>query len=101
MDSIQEQDFPPPPLDYRDLPNLFTATAYQMDVDKLKARLKRARLILGLVEETVRRSSSRIQPRLVLCRSMRTTTRRQQRSSRLWNAIKASSCLVSIATSMT
>jgi hypothetical protein len=45
----------PPPLDYRDLPNLYRATAYQMDVDKLKARLKRARLILGLVEETVPR----------------------------------------------
>jgi hypothetical protein len=43
----------PPPLDYRDLPNLYTATAYQMDVDKLKSRLKRARLILGLIEETV------------------------------------------------
>lgn len=43
----------PRPLDYRDLPNLYTETAYQMDVDKLKARLKRARLILGLVEETV------------------------------------------------
>ena len=53
MDSIQEQDYPP--LDYRDLPNLYRATAYQMDVDKLKARLKRARLILGLVEETVPR----------------------------------------------
>ena len=43
----------PPPLDYRDLPNLYTETAYRMDVDKLKERLKRARLILGLVEETV------------------------------------------------
>jgi hypothetical protein len=43
----------PRPLDYRDLPNLFTETDYQMDVEKLKARLKRARLILGLVQKTV------------------------------------------------
>lgn len=43
----------PPPLDYRDMPNLYQETAYRMDVEKLKGRLKRARLILGLVEETV------------------------------------------------
>ena len=43
----------PPPLDHRDLPNLYKETAYRMDVDKLKKRLKHARLILGLVEETV------------------------------------------------
>ena len=54
MDSITGAGLPPP-LDYRDLPNLYRATAYRMDVDKLKARLKHARLILGLVEETVPR----------------------------------------------
>ena len=43
----------PPPLDYRDLPNLYTETAFRMDVDALKKRLKRARLVLGLVKETV------------------------------------------------
>ena len=43
----------PPPLDYRDLPNLYKESAYRMDVDALKKRLHRAELVLGLVEETV------------------------------------------------
>lgn len=43
----------PPPLDYRDLPNLYSETGYRMDVNALKKRLKRARLVLGLVKETV------------------------------------------------
>jgi hypothetical protein len=43
----------PPPLDYRDLPNLYKESAYQMDVDALRQRLRHAELILGLVEETV------------------------------------------------
>ena len=43
----------PRPLDYRDLPNLYPEGEYRMDVDKLKKRLKHARLVLGLVEETV------------------------------------------------
>jgi hypothetical protein len=43
----------PPPLDYRDLPNLYRESAYRMDVDALKKRLHRAELVLGLVEETV------------------------------------------------
>jgi hypothetical protein len=43
----------PPPQDYRDLPNLYMESAYPMDVDALKKRLRHAQLILGLVEETV------------------------------------------------
>jgi hypothetical protein len=43
----------PRPLDHRDLPNLYPEAAYRMDVDALKKRLKRARLVLGLVEETI------------------------------------------------
>jgi hypothetical protein len=43
----------PPPQDHRDLPNLYTESAYRMDIDALKKRLRRADLILGLVEETV------------------------------------------------
>lgn len=43
----------PPPKDYRDLPNLYTESAYRMDVDALKKRLHRAELVLGLVGETV------------------------------------------------
>ena len=43
----------PRPLDYRDCPNLFSPGHYPMDEAKLRKRLCRARLILGLVEETV------------------------------------------------
>jgi len=43
----------PKPEDYRDLPNLFTETGFRMDVEKLKTRLKRAHLQLGLVENTI------------------------------------------------
>ena len=43
----------PPPQDHRDLPNLYKESAYSMDVDALKNRLQRAKLVLGLVEETV------------------------------------------------
>ena len=45
----------PKPEDYRDLPNLYTASSFQMDVEGLKKRLKKAQLILGLVENTVPR----------------------------------------------
>jgi len=45
----------PKPLDYRDLPNLYVESAFPMDVEKLKARLRRARLHLGLVRDTVKR----------------------------------------------
>ena len=43
----------PKPLDYRDCPNLFSPGHYPMDEEKLRKRLHRARLILGLVEDTV------------------------------------------------
>jgi hypothetical protein len=42
----------PRPQDYRDLPNLYLETAFPMDVEKLKKRLKRAHLHLGLVRDT-------------------------------------------------
>jgi hypothetical protein len=43
----------PKPWDYRDLPNLYIDTAFPADVEKLKKRLKKAQLLLGLVENTV------------------------------------------------
>lgn len=43
----------PKPTDYRDLPNLYRQGTFAMDTDKLKARLSRAKLILGDVKETV------------------------------------------------
>ena len=43
----------PKPTDYRDTPNLFQKADYPMDVEKLKKRLKRAKLVLGDVENTV------------------------------------------------
>jgi len=43
----------PKPVDYRDLPNLWSEAAFPMDVEKLKSRLRKARLILGNVEDTV------------------------------------------------
>jgi hypothetical protein len=43
----------PKPSDYRDLPNLFSAGFYSMDSAKLKSRLKRAKLHLGQVQDTV------------------------------------------------
>lgn len=39
--------------DYRDLPNLWPEGAYPMDEEKLRALLKRATLIIGLVRDTV------------------------------------------------
>jgi hypothetical protein len=44
----------PAPQDYRDLPYLWQAGYFAMDVPKLKARLKSARLILGDVAQTLR-----------------------------------------------
>jgi len=43
----------PQPEDYRDLPNLWSGGFYSMDRAELEARLRRARLQLGLVGETV------------------------------------------------
>ncbi len=45
----------PKPKDYRDLPNFFRESWYRMDVEKLKNRLARAHLLLGLVEDTVQK----------------------------------------------
>lgn len=43
----------PKPTDYRDLPNIFLEGGYPIDENKLRASLKRANLILGLVRETL------------------------------------------------
>lgn len=43
----------PRPQDYRDLPNLWSAGAYPMDEPKLRARLNRAQLYIGLVKDTL------------------------------------------------
>ncbi len=43
----------PKALDHRDLPNLWPEAGYPMDVQKLRGHLKRAELVVGLVEKTV------------------------------------------------
>jgi hypothetical protein len=43
----------PRPQDVRDCPNLFAEGTYPMDIDKLRRRLRRAQLVLGMVDETV------------------------------------------------
>jgi hypothetical protein len=43
----------PKPIDYRDLPHGYREFEYVMDVDKLRSRLQRAQLHIGLVAETV------------------------------------------------
>ncbi|MEM1045752.1 MAG: hypothetical protein AAGL24_06360 [Pseudomonadota bacterium] len=43
----------PDPVDYRDLPYIWQAGFYKMDQDALKRRLKRSKLILGNVKDTV------------------------------------------------
>jgi hypothetical protein len=43
----------PKPTDYRDHPNNYTESTYMMDEGKLRARLRRATLHLGLVEHTI------------------------------------------------
>jgi hypothetical protein len=43
----------PQPVDYRDLPNLWTEAAFPMDFEKLNKRLTKAKLVLGLVGETI------------------------------------------------
>lgn len=43
----------PKPTDYRDLPNLYLERAYPMEAQALRARLSRAELIIGMVEDTV------------------------------------------------
>jgi hypothetical protein len=43
----------PPPKDYRDLPNIYSQGRFSMDVIKLNKHLKKAKLILGLIEDTI------------------------------------------------
>jgi hypothetical protein len=43
----------PPPKDYRDLPNIYSEGRFSMDVERLKLRLKKAKLFLGLIENTI------------------------------------------------
>jgi hypothetical protein len=43
----------PKPVDYRDTPNLFSENDFPMDVDKLRAKLERARLVLGPIQDTL------------------------------------------------
>lgn len=43
----------PDPVDYRDLPYIWQTGFYRMDQEALKARLKRAQLVLGDVKDTV------------------------------------------------
>ena len=42
----------PPPEDYRDLPYYWKSGQYRMEVDKLRQRLRSAKLILGDVRKT-------------------------------------------------
>ncbi|MBL8770976.1 MAG: hypothetical protein JNK30_06295 [Phenylobacterium sp.] len=44
----------PPPEDYRDLPYIWQESNFKMDQEALKKRLTHAKLVLGLVKETVR-----------------------------------------------
>ncbi|MFN0169841.1 MAG: hypothetical protein ACKV22_25745 [Bryobacteraceae bacterium] len=43
----------PPPVDYRDLPHVWSSGDYRMDAGELRRRLTRAELILGPVAETI------------------------------------------------
>lgn len=43
----------PKPDGYRDLPNVYAESQCGMDVEKLKKRLRKAQLVLGLVEHTI------------------------------------------------
>lgn len=43
----------PKPQDYRDLPNLWSEGYFPMNQEKLQKRLKKARILLGLVEDTI------------------------------------------------
>jgi hypothetical protein len=44
----------PPPQGYRDLPHHWKEGHFRMDVDKLKAKLRLSKLVLGNVEDTVK-----------------------------------------------
>jgi hypothetical protein len=43
----------PPPTDYRDLPHHWKEGFFAMDVDRLRGRLKRSRLVLGDIADTL------------------------------------------------
>jgi len=43
----------PKPQDYRDLPNLYRQGSYPMDFERLKNRLQKAQLHLGLIDSTI------------------------------------------------
>jgi hypothetical protein len=43
----------PKPTDYRDMPNIFSAQTYRMDPEKLRKRLCKADLRLGLISQTL------------------------------------------------
>ncbi len=43
----------PPPVDYRDLPNVWETGIFKMDVDKLRSELNGAQLVLGDVSRTI------------------------------------------------
>jgi len=43
----------PKPTDYRDLPHLYEPNTYSMDQTELKGRLQKAKLVLGLIEDTL------------------------------------------------
>ncbi len=44
----------PPPVDYRDLPYIWQSQHFKMDQQALQQRLKRAKLVLGLVDDSVK-----------------------------------------------
>lgn len=52
----------PPPVDYRDLPYIWQENQFKMDQAALKAKLKRAQLVLGLVKDTTRDFVSQYKP---------------------------------------
>ena len=52
----------PPPQDYRDMPYMWQPGYFAMDVPKLRARLKSAKLILGDVAETLREFADKEKP---------------------------------------
>ena len=49
-------------LDYRDLPYVWQKGFFKMDVERLKARLKKAKLILGDVKDTIKTFSKKESP---------------------------------------
>jgi hypothetical protein len=52
----------PEAIDYRDLPDIWEKGAFKMDVDRLEARMEKAELILGDVNDTVRNFMSQKSP---------------------------------------